>query len=87
MEAITVLSANTQETRALKSIFKAMRVPYLVRKPTVEELEVRLLPNQRKVWLNFKTAIKDLENGTADTMTWEAFQKELADEGYFAQTV
>ncbi len=87
MEAITVLSTSDQESRTLKAFLKAMRLPYKTRKPTLEELEVRLLPNQRKVWMNFKTAIQEIEDGTAEKTTWEDFLKELEDEGYVTPTV
>jgi hypothetical protein len=56
-------------------------------RPTIEELEARLLPNERRVWTNLKTALEDVKSGTAETTTWEEFQKELADEGYITQTV
>lgn len=86
MEAITVIS-NDQESRTLKAFLKAMRLPYKTRKPTFEELEANLLPGQRKVWLNLKTAIQDIDNGTAEKTTWEDFLKELENEGNTTQTV
>jgi hypothetical protein len=87
MEAITVLSTTDQESRTLKAFLEAMRLPYKTRKPTLEELEMRLLPKQRKVWMNLKTAIQEVEDGTAEKTTWEDFLKELKDEGYITPTV
>ena len=60
---------------------------YEIKEPTLEEMEVRLTPEQFKVWLGLKTAILDLKSGQAETTSWEDFKKELADENSLTKKV
>ena len=88
MEALTVFTTNQEQSRALKAFLKALNISYMpASKNTLSDLEAQLTPEQLTWWTNLKTAIKEVENGTAEGMDWEDFKKELAYEDSIAQTV
>ena len=87
MEAITVFTANQEQSRIVKAFFQALQMVYEIKEPTLEEMEARLTPEQFKVWLGLKTAILDLKSGQAETTSWEDFKKELADENSLTKKV
>ena len=63
MEAITVFTANQEQSRIVKAFFQALQMVYETKEPTLEEMEARLLPGQLKVWLGLKTAIQEVKDG------------------------
>ena len=88
MEAITVFTANKEESRALKAFLTALKMTYTpTPKRDLAALEAQLSPAQLQWWTNLKTAIKEVENSTAEGTDWEDFKKELAYEDSIAQTV
>lgn len=85
MEALTVFTANQEQSRALKAFLKALNITYVsAPKNTLADLERQLTPAQLKWWMNLKVAIKEVENGTAEGMDWADFKKELAYEDSIA---
>lgn len=88
MEALTVFTANQEQSRALKAFLKALNITYIpTPKKTLADLELQLTSTQLEWWTNLKTAIKEVENKTAEGIDWEDFKKELAYEDSIAQTV
>ena len=87
METLMVLPRDAEQKRTIEAFLKALKIKYVRQKPTLEELEARLSPSQRKVWIGLKTAIQEVNDGTADLMDWEDFKKELADENTHTQAV
>ena len=88
MEAITVFTANQEQSRALKAFLKALKITYTpTPKNKLAALEAQLTPSQLTWWTNLKTAIKEIENGTAETTSWEDFLIELEHEDSLTQTV
>ena len=88
MNAITVFPTNQEQNRALKAFLKAMKIQYApTPKSSLAALEAQLTPAQLVWWTNLKTAIKEVENGTAEGTSWEDFKKELEHEDSLAQTV
>ena len=77
MEAITVFTANQEQSRVVKAFFQALEIVYETKQPTLEEMEARLMPEQLKVWLGLKTAIQEVKSGTAVGTSFEDFLKEL----------
>jgi hypothetical protein len=80
MDTITVLPQNTEQKKVLEAFLQALKMDYFATRTTLEELETRLLPNQKAVWESLKSALKDVESGTAKGRTWVEFKKELAHE-------
>ena len=67
MDAIIVLPQTAEQKRTLEAFLTALRIHYLPVRPTLEELEARLLPNQRTIWNNLKAGlswVEDYKNGT-----------------------
>lgn len=88
MEALTVITVNQEQSRALKAFLKALKITYLpTPQKTLADLEMQLTPVQLEWWTNLKIAIKEVENKTAEGIDWEDFKKELAYEDSIAQTV
>jgi hypothetical protein len=54
METILVLPQNIEQKRTIEAFLSALKISYLPVKPTLEELEARLLPGQMEVWQNLK---------------------------------
>ena len=77
MDAITVLPQNNEQKRVLEAFLQALKMDYFATHTTLEELETRLLPQQRAVWESLKQALIEVENGTAQGRTWADFKKEL----------
>ena len=65
METLMVLPRDAEQKRTIEAILKALKIKYVRQKPTLEELEARLLPKQREVWLGLKTAIQEVKEGKA----------------------
>ena len=80
MEAIIVLPQDAEQKRTIEAFLTALKINYVRTEPTLEELEARLLPNQRKVWMGLKTALEEVNNGTAKGRTWAEFKKEWKNE-------
>ena len=81
MEAITVFTANQEQSRALKAFLKALKITYTpTPKNKLAALEAQLTSTQLAWWTNLKIAIKEVENGTAETTSWEDFLIELEHE-------
>ena len=76
MDAITVLPQNNEQKRVLEAFLQALKMDYFATHTTLEELETRLLPQQRAVWESLKQALIEVENGTAQGRTWADFKKE-----------
>jgi hypothetical protein len=88
MEAVTVLPINVEQNRALKAFLKALNIPFMpAPKADLATLEARLLPKQKAIWLGLKTALIEVENDTAEGMSWEDFKKELANDNSTSQTI
>lgn len=62
VQGYMILPENAEQNRALEAFLKAFKIKYVSTKPTLAELETRLLPGQNKVWQNFKTALFEAEN-------------------------
>ena len=77
MEAITIFTANQEQSRIVKAFFQALEIVYETKQPTLEEMEARLMPEQLNVWLGLKTAIQEVKSGTAVGTSFEDFLKEL----------
>ena len=87
MEALTVLPQDAEQKRTIEAFLNALKINYLRTEPTLEELEARLLPGQLKVWTGLKTAIQEVNNGTAKGRTWAEFKKEWQDGNTLTPTV
>ena len=57
MDTIMVLPQNAEQKRAIEAFLKALKIHYLPVKPSLEELEARLLPGQRTVWNDLKAGL------------------------------
>ena len=62
METIIVLPQNIEQKRTIEAFLKALKIQYLPVKPSLEELEARLLPGQRRIWNNLKTGLTEVED-------------------------
>lgn len=62
VQGYMILPENAEQNRALEAFLKAFKIKYVSTKPTLAELEARLLPGQNKVWQNLKTALFEAEN-------------------------
>ena len=69
MHGYMILPENAEQNRALEAFLKAFKIKYVSAKPTLEELESRLLPGQNKVWQNLKTAIYEADNDIASAQS------------------
>ena len=87
MEAITVFTANQEESRIIKAFLEALKFRYKTKETTLEEMEAELLPGQRKVWNGLKNAILDMKSGAPETTSWEDFKKELAHESSLVEAI
>ena len=84
MEAITVFTANSEQSRIVKAILEALKMAYKTKEMTLEEMEANLLPEQLKVWLGLKTAIQEVESGNAIGTSFDDFLNELEYENSIA---
>ena len=84
MEAITVFTANQEESRIIKAILEALKMAYKTKELTLEEMEARLMPGQLKVWLGLKNAIQEVKSGTAVGTSFDDFLNELEYENSIA---
>lgn len=87
MEALTVLPQNSEQKQTIEAFLNALKINYLRTEPTLEQLEARLLPGQLKVWIGLKTAIQEVDNGTAKGRTWAEFKKEWKNENSLTSTI
>ena len=84
MEAITVFTANQEESRIIKAILEALKMAYKTKELTLEEMEAHLMPGQLKVWLGLKNAIQEVKSGTAVGTSFDDFLNELEYENSIA---
>ena len=84
MEAITVFTANSEQSRIVKAILEALKMAYKTKELTLEEMEANLLPEQLEVWLGLKTAIQEVESGKAIGTSFDDFLNELEYENSIA---
>ena len=84
MEAITVFTANQEESRIIKAILEALKMAYKTKELTLEEMEARLMPGQLNVWLGLKNAIQEVKSGTAVGTSFDDFLNELEYENSIA---
>ena len=82
-----VLPRDAEEKRTIEAILKALKIKYVRQKPTLEELEARLLPKQREVWLGLKTAIQEVKEGKAYDGSLDDLLNELENENNAVATV
>ena len=87
MEAITVYTANQEQSRIIKAFLEALKFRFVTKETTLEEMEAELLPGQHKIWNGLKSAILDMQSGAPETTSWEDFKKELANENSFVKAV
>ena len=80
MEAVTVFTTNQEQSNALIAFLKAFKIGYTTKKPTLEELEARLLPKQREVWEGLKQGMKEAENGEAAAYSLDDLLNEMENE-------
>ena len=66
-----IISYNEADESFLMALFKKLQIVVHPTKPNLEELEARLLPKQRQVWGNLKTAIQEADNGSAAAYSLE----------------
>lgn len=62
VQGYMILPENAEQNRALEAFLKAFNIKYVSTKPTLAELESRLMPGQNKVWQGLKTALFEAEN-------------------------
>lgn len=62
VQGYMILTENAEQNGALEAFLKAFKIKYVSTKPTLAELESRLLPGQNKVWQGLKTALYEVEN-------------------------
>lgn len=62
METIIILPQNIEQKRTIEAFLKSLNVQYLPVKPTLEELEARLKPNQLTIWNNLKAGLSWVED-------------------------
>jgi hypothetical protein len=62
METILVLPKNAEQKRTIEAYLVALKVQFMPVKPTLEELEARLNPNQIEIWNNLKSGLNWVED-------------------------
>ena len=87
METLMVLPRDAEQKQTIEAFLNALKIKYVRQESTLEALEARLSPKQQAVWQGLKTAIQEVNDGTADLMDWEDFKKELADENSRTQAI
>lgn len=60
-----IISYNEVDEPMLLALFKKLHISILSTPPHLEGLEANLLPQQRHVWNNLKTALQEADNGEA----------------------
>ena len=82
-----IISYDEADEPLLMALFKKLQVIVYPTKPNLEELEARLLPKQRQIWENLKTAIHEVENGEAAAYSLEDLLTDYDHENNTHQTV
>ena len=82
-----IISYNEADEPLLMALFKKLQIMVHPAKPTLEELEVQLLPKQRQVWENLKTAIHEANKGEAAAYSLEDLLIQYENENNTHQTV
>ena len=72
-----VLPRDAEQKRAIEAFMKALKINYLRKKPTLEELEARLSPKQMAVWVGLQTAIQEVKEGKVYGGTLEELLNEI----------
>ncbi len=75
-----ILPENAEQNHALEAFLKAFNIKYVSTKPTLEELESRLMPGQNKVWQGLKTALFEAENNLSAASSLEELLTEYDNE-------
>jgi hypothetical protein len=82
-----IISYDEVDEPLLMALFKKLHIIVHPPKPSLEELEALLLPKQRQVWENLKTAIHEAENGDAAAYSLEDLLTDYDHENNTLQTV
>jgi hypothetical protein len=82
-----IISYNEADESFLMALFKKLQISVYPTKPKLEDLENRLLPQQRQVWENLKTAIQEANEGEAAAYSLEDLLTEYEHENTTHQTV
>ncbi len=62
VQGYMILPENAEQNHALEAFLKAFNIKYVSTKPTLAELESRLMLGQNKVWQGLKTALFEADN-------------------------
>jgi hypothetical protein len=82
-----IISYNEADEPLLMALFNKLQVIVHPSKPNLEDLEARLLPKQRQVWENLKTAIHEAENNEAAAYSLDDLLTDYDHENNTLQTV
>ncbi len=75
-----ILPENAEQNRALEAFLKAFNIKYVSTKPTLAELESRLMPDQNEVWQGLKIALFEAENNLSAASSLEELLTEYDNE-------
>lgn len=80
VQGYMILPENAEQNRALEAFLKAFNIKYVSTKPTLSELESRLMPGQNKIWQGLKTALFEAENNLSAASSLEVLLTEYDNE-------
>jgi hypothetical protein len=80
MEAILIYAETAEQSRVLKAFAQALNLRFTAEKPTLTELENRLLPNQKAVWDGLKAGMREADLGLSAAPSLDDLLNEIEQE-------